>query len=243
MANKFTPYARGLMVDAFPSQVFLSVHDDDPAEAGLNEVPGVDRIEINLDPADGNQIRAAAETQVDFEIPGGESVSHIGVFDSATDGDFLSRAELDEEQVYTATGLLRLNNVAIDLNVDCSPGQTNDHTEEAQNTMVAALPSTVYVSLHDGDPGDTGENETALDRISTTLGTATEGGRAADSEVIDFEVPETTTITHIGVFDADTEGNFIGAQPLDPEAEFTSAGVLRVVNLAFSLGLECDVQT
>lgn len=78
-------------------------------------------------------------------------------------------------------------------------------------------PTAWYISLHTGDPGTTGANEltTAVDadyaRQSVTFN-APSGGQAANSANQSWtaDVAATThDITHIGVWDALTNGNFI----------------------------------
>ena len=75
-------------------------------------------------------------------------------------------------------------------------------------------PATVYVSAHTGDPGLTGTNEVtgnAYARTAVTMG-APSGGVSVNSAQVEFPTatPATWgTITHFGIWDASTSGNFL----------------------------------
>jgi hypothetical protein len=68
-----------------------------------------------------------------------------------------------------------------------------------------------WISLHTGNPGDTGANEVsggspAYARKQTTWGSAV-SGLITGSEVV-FDVPPGTTVTHVGINSASTSGTF-----------------------------------
>ena len=75
-------------------------------------------------------------------------------------------------------------------------------------------PATVYVSAHTGDPGLTGANEVtgnAYARTAVTMG-APSAGVSTNSAQVEFPAatPSTWgTITHFGIWDASTSGNFL----------------------------------
>lgn len=56
-----------------------------------------------------------------------------------------------------------------------------------------------HVSLHSGDPGTTGANETGITRAAITWGTPVAG--VVDSTTASFVIPSgTTVITHVGLW-------------------------------------------
>ena len=91
------------------------------------------------------------------------------------------------------------------------------------------LPASVYVSLHTADPGLTGASEVAsaggYARVAVTRAAgsfsapATSGSnrQATNSATITFPAPTGTwgTVTHYGVWDASTGGNFLMGGALD----------------------------
>lgn len=80
-------------------------------------------------------------------------------------------------------------------------------------------PATLYVSLHTGDPGETGASEatgTSYARVSVTNNNtnfpSASGGAKSNGAIIQFATPGSGgwgTVTHVGIFDASTSGNFI----------------------------------
>lgn len=80
-------------------------------------------------------------------------------------------------------------------------------------------PATVYVSLHTADPGETGANETSgtdYARKSVTNNDtnwpAASAGNKSNGAAITFATPGSGgwgTVTHFGIWDASTNGNFL----------------------------------
>jgi hypothetical protein len=71
--------------------------------------------------------------------------------------------------------------------------------------------TTPYVSLHTADPGETGASEAtggSYARQSASFGAAASGAIANDA-AISFTAMPAATITHVGVWDASTAGNFL----------------------------------
>lgn len=80
-------------------------------------------------------------------------------------------------------------------------------------------PATLYVSLHTADPGETGANETtgtAYAREPVTNNAtnfpAAAAGAKSNGTLIQFDTPGAGgwgTVTHLGIWDALSAGNFI----------------------------------
>lgn len=71
-------------------------------------------------------------------------------------------------------------------------------------------PSQIYVSLHTGDPGEDGTNEVTgggYKRQLVTFSTPSNKQTSNPSD-IEFDNMPACTITHMGLWDAETEGNF-----------------------------------
>lgn len=97
-----------------------------------------------------------------------------------------------------------------------------------RNALVDALvnqtnytaPTAIYISLHTGDPGDTGASEanyTSYARVvATTKFPAASSGSSANDVVITFPTSTggSNTVTHVGIWDASSAGNWIGGGSL-----------------------------
>jgi len=74
-------------------------------------------------------------------------------------------------------------------------------------------PATVYASLHTGDPGTTGASEVSggpgpYARIAISLDAAA-GAASSNSGVLTFSGLPAVTVTHSGLWDAASGGNFL----------------------------------
>lgn len=88
---------------------------------------------------------------------------------------------------------------------------------------------TAYLSLHTGDPGETGANEAAGGSYirKVAVFAAASGGSAANSGTISFTGMPAATITHIGLWDAVSSGNFLGGGALTGSQAFSSGDIAR----------------
>jgi len=109
------------------------------------------------------------------------------------------------------------------------------------NTMLDAIPAagTLHVSLHTADPGSTGANEStggspAYARQAAPFDAAAAGSRALTADET-FDVPA-STITHFGIWDAATVGNFIGSGDITDEV-FASQGQYKLLAASTSMDL------
>ena len=84
---------------------------------------------------------------------------------------------------------------------------------------------TPYVSAHTADPGGTGASEGVGGSYARVAGTfdAPSSRATANTDIIDFEGMPAATITHVGVWDAASGGNFLFGGPL-AVAKTTNAG-------------------
>ena len=79
--------------------------------------------------------------------------------------------------------------------------------------------STIYVSIHTASPGETGANENSAytgDRKSVAFDAPSAGtGVTQNTGAVTFASMPAITVTHIGLWDAATGGNFIWGGALD----------------------------
>lgn len=91
---------------------YVSLHTDDPGSDGSNEVSGGSyaRVQVNQDGSTSPYWNAASGGEmtnngaITFPEDGGDaSVSHFGLFDSASGGNFLRGGSLDSSFTYSST--------------------------------------------------------------------------------------------------------------------------------------------
>lgn len=113
------------------------------------------------------------------------------------------------------------------------------YVNASKNTMLDHLGTLgLYVSLHTADPGATGTNEVtggspAYARKSVTWAAASGGSKAASNQP-EFDVPASTTITHVGIWSASTSGTFYGSGTITSET-FAAQGTYTLTNLTIDL--------
>lgn len=88
----------------------------------------------------------------------------------------------------------------------------------------------LYLSLHSGDPGTTGDNEAsggspAYARQAITWNAGTEDG-VTSSDAIDVDLPA-GTYTYVGIWDAVTAGTFLDSAEI-ASFTFSGQGIYRV---------------
>lgn len=100
-------------------------------------------------------------------------------------------------------------------------------TAEARNAMLEALRQEItHFSLHNGDPGNTGDNEVSgggYERQSASpasFNTPTAGEMTLANDV-EFDGTPEDSVTYLGLWE---ESNFLGGKLLTGDDEFNSEG-------------------
>jgi hypothetical protein len=109
-----------------------------------------------------------------------------------------------------------------------------DHvTGEAAWTM----PTTVYVKLHTGDPGEAATSNAATEttRKSASWSAASSGSIATDATLEWTNVAATETITHWSLWDNSTAGNALWTGALSSSAAVTAGDTFQITSLTLSL--------
>lgn len=97
------------------------------------------------------------------------------------------------------------------------------YTNAAKHAMLDHLATLItHASLHTADPGTTGTNEVsggspAYARKSITWNAASAGNLDSSNAPV-FDVPASTTVTHVGFWSAVTGGTFYGSADVTDEA-------------------------
>ena len=103
------------------------------------------------------------------------------------------------------------------------------------NSQSTTSPSSVFVSLHTGDPGDTGANEATTGgygRVAQSFGSAaTDGGGtttiSSNADITIGPFSGAATFTHMGIFDASSGGNFIAGGALSSSRTVASSDQIK----------------
>lgn len=92
-----------------------------------------------------------------------------------------------------------------------------------------SLPA-AYVSLHTADPGTSGDGEVAggsYARQAATWAAAAGGEKDSSAEVV-FNIPVSTTITHVGLWSAESSGTFRGGGELNVPQSYPTGGTFTM---------------
>jgi hypothetical protein len=98
-------------------------------------------------------------------------------------------------------------------------------------------PTTVYLKLHTGDPGEDGTANAAAEtsRQSVSWDAAASGSIASDATVTWTNVSTTETYSHWSLWDASTSGNPLWSGELSASASVTAGDTFQITSLTLSL--------
>ena len=94
----------------------------------------------------------------------GQDGTYIGVYESLSGTDFLAGIQISNDPMALALGevyYIAASGLAI-----TQTAATNETEAMAQRALRGRLDGTLFYSIHTGDPGTTGANESALARVS-----------------------------------------------------------------------------
>lgn len=106
-----------------------------------------------------------------------------------------------------------------------------DTAQGKENAAVGYTTAATHASLHTADPAGTGANEVtggtpAYARLPVTWNAGTVDG-VLTSNLLEFDVPASTTLTHVGLWTAVTAGTYLDKSAIS--ATFVSQGKYRLV--------------
>lgn len=110
----------------------------------------------------------------------------------------------------------------------------------AKNIMLDALgTAATHASMHTADPGLTGTSEVtggspAYARKALTWGAAATGSKATSAAPV-FDIPGSTTVTHLGYWTALSGGTFLGSRALPNSETFAGQGTYTATTVTESL--------
>lgn len=93
-------------------------------------------------------------------------------------------------------------------------------------------PTNIYVSLHTADPGTTGSNECTGGSYGRQLASSSFAAAGASSKAsnadINFTLMPAATVTHVGIWDASTVGNFLWGGALSASKTVNSGDTFQL---------------
>jgi hypothetical protein len=87
-----------------------------------------------------------------------------------------------------------------------------------------------WVSLHTGDPGEAGDNEVAGGDYARQMGSfasAVSGATSNDATIAYASMPS-VTVSHVGIWDASSGGNFIWGGALTQDKPLTLGDIFQI---------------
>lgn len=112
--------------------------------------------------------------------------------------------------------------------------------DHSLGTASYTKPTTVYLSLHTADPGETGSNEAtggSYARQSAAWNSASSGS-ATNSGTVTFSAMPAGTWTHFGIWDASSTGNFLWGGSLTASKTTASGDEVRFAAGAVTVSLD-----
>jgi hypothetical protein len=99
------------------------------------------------------------------------------------------------------------------------------------------MPTTVYVALHTGDPGEAATSSAASNttRKAVSWATAASGAIASSATLEWTSVSATETYSHWSLWDASTAGNALWSGALSASASVVSGDTFQITSLTLSL--------
>lgn len=101
------------------------------------------------------------------------------------------------------------------------------------NAQVGGLTGVAsHASLHTAEPNASGSNEVSggsYTREAISWATASNGTAVSDADIV-FDVPGSTTITHIGYWSASSAGTFYGSRALDTQQTYATDGTYTIAS-------------
>lgn len=98
-------------------------------------------------------------------------------------------------------------------------------------------PTTVYIKLHTGDPGEDGTSNAATEatRKSASWSAAASGSKATSATLSWTTVSTTETYSHWSAWDASSGGNCLWTGALSASAAVTAGDTFNITTLTLSL--------
>lgn len=248
---KWSNYAEGKIIGhvlrndpwTAPSALYLALHTGDPGETGANELSGGGYTRKLIDggfavAASRATSNSAAVTFSPFTAAVG-TITYLSIWDAESGGNLICYSSALSTSIASAVGgvaVVAAGDLDISFSGEISTYLANKMLDHIFGVASYTTPGTsIYTSLHTVDPGLTGASEVsgnAYARVQVTAWDSPTDGATANTNAITYPTPTPSdwgTITHKGIWDAASGGNFLIAANLDASL-VTASGTAPVDN-------------
>lgn len=113
----------------------------------------------------------------------------------------------------------------------------NKILEHTTGKTAWTMPTTVYIKLHTGDPGEAGTSSAATEttRKAAAWNSASSGSISASATLEWTNVSTTETYSHWSAWDNSTAGNCLWTGALSSSASVTAGDTFQITSLTLSL--------
>lgn len=256
LENELLDHVFGNGAYTAPATLYISLHTGDPGETGANETTGTSYARLAVTnnatnwPAASSGAKANG-TVFTFATPGSGgwgTVTHFGIWDASTSGNFLGGSSLAASRTINEADTVSFAVGELDINLSNSTFLANELLDHVFGNAAYTAPATLYFSLHTGAPSTTGANEatgTDYARASITNNAtnfpAASGGVKSNDTAINFATPGSGgwgTASHFGIWDASTSGNFLGGGALSVSKAIDAGDTVSFAGSAVTITLD-----
>lgn len=223
-------------ITAATANVYLALHTADPTETGaVAEVAAgwYARQAIAFSAPAGLVINNSGTVTFPAVTGAQVTITHVTIWDAVSTGNCFVYDALPSSVVVEIGEFFQSN--ASDHTITLS-GAFSTYSGQAvlnhyfRNTTYTPV-ATVYASLHTADPGLTGASESTGGSYArqATAFDAPSGGATANTAEENFTSMPASTVTHFGVWDASTVGNFLLGAALDSSVSPAAGDTVRFI--------------
>lgn len=217
------------------TDIYCSLHSADPSDTGASELSGGSYARVQVSSWDAPSSRAILNTgSIAFPMLTATiaTATHMGFWDATTNGNFLWGSPADGgfslAMTSGSTPTFGAGAVSVSLVSSVSSFLATAWLNHVFRDTAYTTPGTsIYISLHTSNPGLTGSGEVSGNnyaRKQVSSWDAPSDGVTQNTGAITFDTPSGNwgTVTHFGVWDGLTGGNFLLGNELDASVEVVS---------------------
>lgn len=208
--------------------VYLALHTGDPGETGANECAGGNYSRViapTFSAASARSITSTTVVRFPLLVAAIGTITHVSAWDAFSNGNMLWYSSAMISSIVTAVGkqpTIAAGGLVISMSGEVSTYAANKWLDLQFRAQPLSSPGTsLYASLHTADPGLNGASEVsgnAYARVQVSAWNSPNDGATANTNDFTFATPTPSnwgTITHAGIWDAASGGNFLITANLD----------------------------
>lgn len=260
MAGSLSDYAENKLLDhllkvasyTVPSNIYVALSTTTPTDAGNVTEPsgnGYARAQCNTWATAASRATSNGAA-VTFPAATGSwgTITHYVIYDAVTSGNMLGSGALTVSNSVVSGNVVTFAIGEIDVTFNAGGFSTyaaNKLLDHVFKVASFTVPTNIYTALSTANPGDTGASiaepsGNAYARTVMNAWNAAASGATANTNAITFPTATGSwgTITHVGLYDAITAGNFLGYAALDASQAVVSGNVVEFAAGALDVTLD-----